>query len=224
MANQQTPGVDGLFEIFAPMTQYVKEHSKPPEIVAADGSIVSASAPVSFAAALAPFVLSSGDKSLALRLQQTVNADISGSTGLLSTPARYYDQNLALFFDRVAATTVSVRSRRDIEAPMEKVARVLRRHSLLTAVAAFLLVGPRAVSAQSAAEKTLLARAQTLAAGGHLDIAAQTWQQVLLADPGNRATRAPASALPRPTCNWARALKPGCIWTACAPQAAAMRK
>src|ERR1700761_2364575 len=39
-----------------------------------------------------------------------------------------------------------------------------------------------AATAQSPAEKTLLARAQSLAAGGQLDIAVQIWQQVLLAD------------------------------------------
>jgi cellulose synthase operon protein C len=40
--------------------------------------------------------------------------------------------------------------------------------------------------AQTAGEKVLLTRAQSLAQHGRLDIAVQTWQQVLLSDPGNR--------------------------------------
>jgi endoglucanase len=58
---------------------------------------LSASAPVSFEAALIPFLLSSGEQAEATRLQQNVMAEISKSTGLLDSPARYYDQNLALF-------------------------------------------------------------------------------------------------------------------------------
>jgi endoglucanase len=97
MTNRQTPGAEKLSDIFAPMSQYVKAHSVPPEAVGADGSILSTSSPASFAVALAPFLLSSGDLSLAMHLQQNVIAEISSSTGLLGTPARYYDQNLALF-------------------------------------------------------------------------------------------------------------------------------
>jgi cellulose synthase operon protein C len=69
---------------------------------------------------------------------------------------------------------------------MEKVGRNIRWDVLLAAVSIFLLIPPTVVSAQSAAEKALLVRAQTLATGGHLDIAAQIWQQVLLADSGNQ--------------------------------------
>lgn len=41
-------------------------------------------------------------------------------------------------------------------------------------------------AAQSPAEKTLLVRAKSLAAGGQLEIAVQIWQQVLLADAANQ--------------------------------------
>jgi tetratricopeptide (TPR) repeat protein len=40
--------------------------------------------------------------------------------------------------------------------------------------------------AQSAAERVLLAKAQSLVAHGHLELAVQTWQQVLLSDPAER--------------------------------------
>jgi tetratricopeptide (TPR) repeat protein len=38
---------------------------------------------------------------------------------------------------------------------------------------------------QSAAEKTLLQKAQSQEQSGHMDLAAQTWQQILLSDPNN---------------------------------------
>ncbi len=42
------------------------------------------------------------------------------------------------------------------------------------------------LSAESPAEKVLLAKAQSLVAHGHLELAVQTWQQVLLSDPAER--------------------------------------
>jgi cellulose synthase operon protein C len=44
----------------------------------------------------------------------------------------------------------------------------------------------RPLSAQATAEKVLLAKAQSLVAHGHLELAVQTWQQVLLSDPSDR--------------------------------------
>ncbi|HMD22234.1 MAG TPA: tetratricopeptide repeat protein, partial [Alloacidobacterium sp.] len=68
---------------------------------------------------------------------------------------------------------------------MEKVNRNVCRNLLLAAACA-LFGFALSAQAQSAVEKALLAKAQSLAASGHLDMAAQTWQQVLLADPNNR--------------------------------------
>ncbi len=93
----ETPGAATVTATFAPMLTYVKTHSVPPEAVAADGSVLSAQAPVSFQAALIPFLLRYREQTLAAQLQQNVKAQFSQSTGLLGSPARYYDQNLALF-------------------------------------------------------------------------------------------------------------------------------
>jgi endoglucanase len=95
MTAKETPGAATLMETFAPMLQFVKAHSAPPESVGADGTVLSASAPVGFDAALIPFVTSAGEPALATKLEQTVTAKMSA--GLLGDPARYYDQNLALF-------------------------------------------------------------------------------------------------------------------------------
>ena len=68
---------------------------------------------------------------------------------------------------------------------MEKLNRKFYRRILVT-VAGMLAIGiPCSLPAQSTAEKVLLARAQTLATQGRLDMAVQTWQQVLLSNPND---------------------------------------
>jgi cellulose synthase operon protein C len=57
---------------------------------------------------------------------------------------------------------------------------------LLLASCALAMALARPLSAQSTAEKVLLAKAQSLVAHGHLELAIQTWQQVLLSDPADR--------------------------------------
>jgi cellulose synthase operon protein C len=69
---------------------------------------------------------------------------------------------------------------------MEKVNRNICRNLLLVAAGALAFGFSSSVLADSPAERALLAKAQTLAAGGHLDMAVQTWKQVLLADPSSR--------------------------------------
>jgi endo-1,4-beta-D-glucanase Y len=97
MTPKETPGAAKLLETFAPMLRYVKAQSAPPESVGADGTVLSASAPIGFDAALIPFAMSAGEPALASQLELTVTATISKSTGLVGNPARYFDQNLALF-------------------------------------------------------------------------------------------------------------------------------
>ena len=67
---------------------------------------------------------------------------------------------------------------------MEKVNRNVCRKILVAACALALSFSTVAL-AQSTAERALLAKAQSLAASGHLDMAVQTWQQVLLANPNS---------------------------------------
>src|SRR5579885_2776894 len=69
---------------------------------------------------------------------------------------------------------------------MEKLTRQSARICTLALLCAFSIGTSTPALAQSASEKALLAKAQKLAESGHLDMAAQTWEQVLLADPNNR--------------------------------------
>lgn len=68
---------------------------------------------------------------------------------------------------------------------MEKLSRKVHRRILLTVIAMLALGYPCRLQAQSAGEKVLLTKAQSLAASGRLDMAVQTWQQVLLSNPNN---------------------------------------
>jgi tetratricopeptide (TPR) repeat protein len=52
-------------------------------------------------------------------------------------------------------------------------------------LAVMLCLGAGTLRGQSAAEKTLLQKAASQEQSGHIDLAAQTWQQVLLSDPNN---------------------------------------
>jgi endoglucanase len=97
MSAKETPGADKLLEIFSPMARLMKTQPGPPETIAPNGNILSTAAPPGFSAALVPFLLSSGDKSSAAILQRLIVSQFDKETGLLGTPARYYDQNLALF-------------------------------------------------------------------------------------------------------------------------------
>jgi tetratricopeptide (TPR) repeat protein len=64
--------------------------------------------------------------------------------------------------------------------------RNLRNRFAFLALAAVLCALPAPAPAQSAAEQTLLQKAQSQEQSGHIDLAAQTWQQILLSDPNNQ--------------------------------------
>jgi tetratricopeptide (TPR) repeat protein len=69
------------------------------------------------------------------------------------------------------------------------IGRQLRKLILKPMVAvslAVLCAAGMTAEGQSAGEKALLAKAQSLEQSGHIDLAAQTWQQVLLSDPNNQ--------------------------------------
>ncbi len=68
---------------------------------------------------------------------------------------------------------------------MEKLNRQMHRSILLAFIGALVIGFPCNLPAQTPGEKILLAKAQSLASHGRLDMAVQTWQQVLLANPKN---------------------------------------
>ena len=68
---------------------------------------------------------------------------------------------------------------------MEEIGGIRKRRFIVGVICLQVALSPAAY-AQSAAEKALLAKAQSLASSGHVDMALQTWQQVLLADANNK--------------------------------------
>ncbi|MFP5226916.1 MAG: cellulose synthase subunit BcsC-related outer membrane protein [Acidobacteriota bacterium] len=58
--------------------------------------------------------------------------------------------------------------------------------TLTVLVSALVSLSPTTVRAQSAAEQALLQKAHSQEQSGHIDLAAQTWQQILLSNPNNQ--------------------------------------
>lgn len=69
---------------------------------------------------------------------------------------------------------------------MENLIHNDRKLILLAAAFSLFTLFPAATYAQSAAEKALLEKARSLESSGRLDMAAQTWEQVLLVDANNK--------------------------------------
>lgn len=56
-----------------------------------------AKGPVGFSAALIPFLSATGEKNLENQQDSRLRSQFDSQTGLYGIPAKYYDQNLALF-------------------------------------------------------------------------------------------------------------------------------
>ncbi len=69
---------------------------------------------------------------------------------------------------------------------MENIIRHARKVIFQAAVCALLIVPCVDMQAQSAVEKALFTKAHSLESSGHLDMAAQTWEQILLMDASNK--------------------------------------
>ena len=96
IGSRQNTSRAALIEAFAPMSVYLRAHPLPPESIAPDGT-ASGIGPLGFSAALTPFLWSSHQGLLAAEQQRRTQGGFDPATGLLGSPARYYDQNLALF-------------------------------------------------------------------------------------------------------------------------------
>jgi len=79
------------------MTSYMKTHPLPPEFVIGYKPEVRGDGPISFSAALIPFLQESKAPEAAAQQEKRLKDALSTSTGLYGHPPRYYDQNLAMF-------------------------------------------------------------------------------------------------------------------------------
>lgn len=96
IGSQQNMNRRHLLASFGDIAALLRAHPVPPEAIAADGT-PSGAGPLGFSAALVPYLWSSQQPFLAAEQQRRMQAGFNPQTGLLGSPARYYDQNLALF-------------------------------------------------------------------------------------------------------------------------------
>ena len=97
MAPKSMPGGEKTIRIFAAMCHLLRMDPVPPESIDAGGTLSSTPGPAGFSAALYPLLRSAGETLTAEEQLHRVTSEIDRRTGLLGTPAHYYDQNLALF-------------------------------------------------------------------------------------------------------------------------------
>jgi endoglucanase len=89
-------GRNAVLNELSAMTAYMRKHTVPPESVT-DGQTMLATGPISYSAALIPFLLASRAPEAAARQEMRLNSAWSSRTGLYGQPPRYYDQNLSMF-------------------------------------------------------------------------------------------------------------------------------
>jgi len=97
MLDPGTPQRGVILKTLSGMGHYLQANAVPPEKVKADGSIEGPKGPVGFSAALIPYLSAIGEKNLESQQDSRLRSDLDSKTGLYGNPAKYYDQNLALF-------------------------------------------------------------------------------------------------------------------------------
>ena len=115
ITSSATPGRDAILKSLSGMTAYMKIHSTPPEIVSEGQSSPHGAGPISFSAALIPFLQSVQEPAAAATQQRRLESSLSANTGLYGSPPRYYDQNLAMFSVGFIEHRYRIQSNGDLE-------------------------------------------------------------------------------------------------------------
>jgi endoglucanase len=97
MLDSATPYRDSILNSIGAMAAYLQKNPEPPAKVGPGGNIEDPNGPVGFSAAMLPYVAALGDDQIRNQQMSRVQSEYKSQTGLLGNPARYYDQNLALF-------------------------------------------------------------------------------------------------------------------------------
>jgi endo-1,4-beta-D-glucanase Y len=91
------PGREAILKDLSGMTSYMESHALPPEFVTESQPSLQGTGPISYSAALIPFLQASQASEAAAQQQKRLNAAWSARSSLYGEPPRYYDQNLAMF-------------------------------------------------------------------------------------------------------------------------------
>lgn len=97
IGEDRTPSRGELLKSLSGMGAYLHNYSVPPAKVRPDGSMEDPKGPVGFSAALLPYAAALGDRKIESQQMLRVQSGLDPHTGLYGSPAKYYDQNLALF-------------------------------------------------------------------------------------------------------------------------------
>jgi endo-1,4-beta-D-glucanase Y len=97
IAPASMPGAKAVLQASSGMLRYLADHAIPPRSIEAHGNITAPDGPVGFSAAVLPYLVALHATQSAARQQNRLAALVDPATGLYGSPARYYDQNLALF-------------------------------------------------------------------------------------------------------------------------------
>jgi endoglucanase len=93
----------------------MKSHSVPPEFAGEGSPGVHGTGPISFSAALIPFLEAAQEPDAARLQQKRLTSSWSAHTGLYGNPPRYYDQNLAMFALGYTEHRYRIQSNGDLE-------------------------------------------------------------------------------------------------------------
>jgi endoglucanase len=108
-------GRDAILKSLYGMASYMKSHTVPPEFASEGQPVVRGTGPVSFSAALIPFLEAVQEFDAAHVQEKRLASAWSAHTGLYGNPPRYYDQNLAMFALGYAEHRYRIQSNGDLE-------------------------------------------------------------------------------------------------------------
>lgn len=97
MLAPETPGRKEILSALDGMSKYLDRHPRPPAEVRGDGHVINANGDVSVSAAIIPYLNALGKHRNLTEQWRRLAAEWNPAAGLYGSPARYYDQNMALF-------------------------------------------------------------------------------------------------------------------------------
>jgi endoglucanase len=97
MLDQATQHRVDVLKALAGMAGYLRTNPIPPAKVRPDGTIEDPKGPVGFSAALLPYASALHEEQIRDQQMSRVQSEFKSQTGLIGSPPKYYDQNLALF-------------------------------------------------------------------------------------------------------------------------------
>lgn len=115
-----TPGRDAILNDLSGMASYMKRRTLPPEFVTQGFPPTRGTGPISFSAALIPFLEAAQAPDAAAVQQRRVESAWSARSGLYGTPPRYYDQNLTMFALGHTEHRYRIRTNGDLEVSWQR--------------------------------------------------------------------------------------------------------